>query len=292
MRRPRLTYLCELDPAPLAAMLDRGLARRLAGQGARVGLALRDFSAERAEAVRHLAAEGVGVVAWLVLDEADGYWCHARNVEAVRRRVDAFEAWAAAEALAFEALAFDVEPDIRDEALLATAGLRLLPRLARTVVDGAGLEAAEQAYGRLADAQRARGRQVLAYGVPFLADELAHGTTRLRRTLGTVAVPGAVHVPMLYSSFARPLGARLVARYARGAQALAVGSTGGGVSAGGLDRVRPLSFDELERDLRLAARHCADLHVFSLEGCESAGFLGRLASLDWTAADVCRSLRG
>ena len=43
----------------------------------------------------------------------------------------------------------------------------------------------------------------------------------------------------------------------------------------------PLSWDELSGDLRRARRLCADLHVFSLEGCVRQGFLPRLQAFDW-----------
>jgi hypothetical protein len=65
-----------------------------------------------------------------------------------------------------------------------------------------------------------------------------------------------------------------------------VGSTGGGVNLGGLDRERPLSWEEFSRDLRLASRHAGDVGVFSLEGCVRQGFLARLREFDWDAPVV------
>ena len=95
------------------------------------------------------------------------------------------------------------------------------------------------------------GREVLAYVVPFRAQE--PGTGLVRRTLGVVDIVGARPVPMLYSSFARPFGAGLVSAGTRRYDAVALGSTGGGVCAGGLDRVRTLSGGQQRRlDLGLA----------------------------------------
>lgn len=69
----------------------------------------------------------------------------------------------------------------------------------------------------------------------------------------------------------------------RDAHAVAVGSTGGGVSVGRADRIAPLSWEELARDLRLARRWCDTIAIFSLEGCVREGYLERLRSFDWNA---------
>jgi hypothetical protein len=39
----------------------------------------------------------------------------------------------------------------------------------------------------------------------------------------------------------------------------------------------------LARDLRIAARACSDVSVFSLEGCVENGHLERLVDFDWAA---------
>ena len=43
----------------------------------------------------------------------------------------------------------------------------------------------------------------------------------------------------------------------------------------------PLSWDELERDLRLAWAWTDDLFIYSLEGCVKRGFLPRLKTFTW-----------
>ena len=55
------------------------------------------------------------------------------------------------------------------------------------------------------------------------------------------------------------------------------------MSVGGADRIAPLSWEELARDLRLAHRLCDTIAIFSLEGCVHAGYLERLRSFDWDA---------
>jgi hypothetical protein len=85
---------------------------------------------------------------------------------------------------------------------------------------------------------------------------------------------------MLYSSFARPNGAGLLASYSPGAQAIALGVTGGGVDSG-IEIPPPLTWEEFSRDLKLAWNWCDDLYVFSLEGCKQQGFLERLIDFEW-----------
>jgi hypothetical protein len=75
-------------------------------------------------------------------------------------------------------------------------------------------------------------------------------------------------------------GVGLLWSYGHGKTAIIVGSTGGGVSLGGMDQAA-LTWDELARDLRLAARLADDVGIFSLEGCVRQRFLERLRDFDW-----------
>jgi hypothetical protein len=86
---------------------------------------------------------------------------------------------------------------------------------------------------------------------------------------------------MLYTSFFRPFGAAVLANYARDADAVGIGLTGGGVDLGDFSQQPPLSWDEISRDLRLARQWTRKIHVFSLEGCVRQGFLEKLKRFDW-----------
>jgi len=44
---------------------------------------------------------------------------------------------------------------------------------------------------------------------------------------------------------------------------------------------RPLTWNELERYLRLAWVHTNDIHIFSLEGCIRQGYLAKLKEFEW-----------
>lgn len=86
---------------------------------------------------------------------------------------------------------------------------------------------------------------------------------------------------MLYSSFLRSVGPGMIWSYGPQAGAIAVGSTGGIPDIPGQPQVPSLGWDELERDLLLAARFCNDLHIHSLEGCVEHGFFERISAIDW-----------
>jgi len=78
---------------------------------------------------------------------------------------------------------------------------------------------------------------------------------------------------MLYTSFLRRLGPGLLWSYGPEAEAIALGTPGGGPDIDGHPQMPALSWEEFARDLRLA-RHFTDLiDVHSLEGCVWQGFL-------------------
>lgn len=276
---PRLTVLSELPEASFEALVTDGVVATLARLGAAVSMATLDLGQARERAVRRLSAAGIPLIAWLVVDEADGYWAHARNAAVVRRRFDEVRAFEERVGIRFSAFALDIEPRLGDDDVLPTAGVRVVGRLFRRVLTPDELARCEAEWAATCAAIRAEGRPLLAYLPPPMLDE--RRSTLLRRTLGLTRPTVDVEIPMLYSSFLRPMGAGVVASYARGAAAVAVGSTGGGVTAGGLDQVRPLSWAELARDLRLVA-DVPDVHLFSLEGAIAQGQLARLVDFDWT----------
>ena len=84
-----------------------------------------------------------------------------------------------------------------------------------------------------------------------------------------------------YNSILPTLGPGLLWSYGPEAQALAVGTTGGGPDVPGHPQFSPLSWEEFARDLRLARHFSDDLFVHSLEGCVWQGYLTRLRSFDW-----------
>ena len=282
MSKPSLTFFCELAAKPLAALFaDPAVIEQLAAMKAGVSLGLVDLSDERAAVVRRLNAAGVPVTAWQLLPEAQGYWYNLGNApQAIARYVD-FTAWTEAHDLRWEAIGVDIEPDIREMGRLSAGEWAILPRLVRRLFDRERVERARRLYRGLIAEMRADGYEVEAYHLPFIVDERRAGSTLLQRLFGLIDLEVDREVLMLYSSFLRPHGAGALWTYAPAAEAIAVGSTGGGVTVGGADQVPPLGWDELARDLRLARQWSDALYVFSLEGAIRQGYLARLCDFEW-----------
>ena len=79
--------------AALPLLADEGADLYLAIPAARIG------DAQLAALLRDAAAAGVGVRAWILLADEDGYWPNEHNVEAMRAATVAFLDWRDAEQL-------------------------------------------------------------------------------------------------------------------------------------------------------------------------------------------------
>jgi hypothetical protein len=128
---------------------------------------------------------------------------------------------------------------------------------------------------------RAESWRVESYQFPSIADDRQAGSRLLQRAFGMMDLAVDREVWMLYSSILPPRGPGWLCSYGPQAQAIAVGSTGGGI-----DSLPKLGWDELRRDLLLARRWVENVYVFSLEGCVEQRLLPRIASIDWTQADA------
>ncbi len=277
---PNLTFFCELDATPLQSLLDDGLISALKAMNARLSMGLRDLNPERAEIVKKLNQSGVPLVAWLLLPREEGYWFNLRNAAHAARRYEQFYEWSAKHGLKWAGVGLDIEPDVRELDDLTHRNWRSFPAyLARSfarVEHKKGLAA----YHRLVSQIHADGYWVESYQFPLIEDERKAHSLLLQRVLGLVNLAVDREVWMLYSSFVRPHGAGVLGSYAREAQAVAIGSTGGGVDVHFGD-ARPLSWDELARDLRLAWYWCNDIYIFSLEGCAQQGYIEKLKQFSW-----------
>ena len=279
MKPTRLSFFNEQDSPELTALVgDAAVLRELRALGAQVTMGLRDLSAERASAVRRLCDEGIPVGGWLLLPREQGYFATYDNLEAVEARVDAVLRWSELHQVPLSSLGFDFEPDLRELDRLFHHPVRALAAWARRSRDRPRRARALEAYRALISRLRAMGWAVETYQFPLLLEDRAADSHFLQRFCSSLDVPVEREVMMAYSSLFGPLGPGLVEGWTRSSGAVAVGSTGGGV-----DPLPKLSFDELSRDLRLAARVCRDVSIFSLEGCVQHGNLPRLLDFDWTA---------
>jgi hypothetical protein len=280
MAQPALMFWCELTADALPGLFaDAQVIDDLLALAATVSLAIPDLSAERADVVRRLNASGIPVVAWLLLPEERGYYFNLDNAPEAAVRYAEFQAWTAAHRLRWIGVGMDIEPDLRMARAFAAGRWRDLLGLPRRMLDAGRMRRARATYRALVARMRADGYRTEAYQFHWIVDDRQAGSTVLQRVLRIVDVPVDREVLMLYSSFHSPgrplLGPAMLWSYAPDAQAIGVGSTGGGVE------ITPLRWEELARDLRLARRWNRDIAVFSLEGCVQQGFLGRLRTFDW-----------
>lgn len=279
MKPARLSFFNEQDASELAALAGRhDVRRQLRELDAVVTVGLRDLSDERANVVQALRDDGVRVSAWLLLPREHGYFATHDNGAEVTARVDAFLRWSDRHALRFERLGFDFEPDIRELDALFRSPASALRHWAGRSRDRARREAAVAHYRGLLGRLSGEGWAVESYQFPLLLEDRLAGSHFFQRFSSSLDVPVQREVVMAYSSLLGPLGAGLLASWSPHARAIAVGSTGGGV-----DPLPKLSWDELARDLRVAARAVREVAVFSLEGTVSRGWLPRLLDFDWSA---------
>lgn len=281
---PQLTFACELDPARLAALFaDAPVIDDLLTLKARVALMCSDFSDQRAGVVRQLNAAGVPVTGIPLLPLAEGYYFTADNAERAQACYQEWAAWTRRHELVWDGVGLDIEPDARFFLQLMDGPWGLIPMLAPRLLDRARPARSRAAYRALVGQIRADGWRVENYQFPLVADERRAGSDLLQR-LALVDVATDREVWMLYSSFMRALGPGLIWAYGPEAAAIGVGTTGGGPDIPGSPQMPSLSWQELERDLRLARHFCDQILIHSLEGCIWKGFLPRLRSFEW--ADV------
>jgi hypothetical protein len=281
---PQLTFACELDPARLAGLFaDSAVIDDLLALDARVALMCSDFSDQRAGVVGRLNAAGVPVTGIPLLPLAEGYYFTTGNAGRAAGSYRQFVAWTARHQLVWDGVGLDIEPDARIFLQIMENPWGLAPMLAGRLFDRARPARSKAAYQALVNRIRADGWRVENYQFPLIADERRAGSTVLQR-LALVDVATDREVWMLYSSFLRALGPGLIWAYGPQAQAIAVGTTGGGPDIPGSPQMPALNWEELAGDLRLARHFCDQILIHSLEGCVWRGFLPRLRSFEW--ADV------
>ncbi len=133
---------------------------------------------------------------------------------------------------------------------------------------------------------QSRGYKVQTHQLMFLVNERNAHTTLLERIFGLVDVHSDREVLMLYTNFARQLGAGLIWQYGPVAQTIAVGSTATSGDAATDAKNPPLTWEEFSRDLIVAHHFSPVIGVYSLEGCVRQEFIPKLKTLDWTQAVV------
>ncbi|MEW6502506.1 MAG: hypothetical protein AB1457_00925 [Chloroflexota bacterium] len=280
---PRLTFFCELKSPELKRLFQAGeVLSTLQKLGAEIALAICDFSVERASVVRQLNEAGIPLTAWLLLPEEQGYWFNLDNAPLALQRYNDFKAWSDEAGLKWHRIGLDIEPDIHlisalKEGVIPFVKLffTTIPRRKKQLFN------AWKIYEQLVEQIHADGYAVETYQLPVILEERKIHSSVLQRWLGILNLTVDREILMLYSSFYRPWGDAILLSYGKDAQAIAIGSTGGGVDLEGVADTRPLNWHEFSRDLLIAALLKSEIAIFSLEGCVQQGFLDRLVGFDW-----------
>lgn len=262
-----------------ALFASPGVVSELRNLHAQVAVAITDFSPERTEVVRSLNRQQVPVIAWLMLSAEQGSYFNADSAPQAAARVAAFEKWTAQNDLRWAAVGFDIEPNFGELAALKSHPWRLFTTLLGRSLNGARIARAQAAYSALVRELQSRGYPVETYVLPYVPVERAVHSKLLDRLLGTVEVRSNEEDLMIYTSYARFVGAAIIAELGPQAQGISVGVTDGPLPAG--SGFGPLDWDEFSRDLLVASHFTRHVGVYNLEGCVSQGFLPRLETMNW-----------
>jgi hypothetical protein len=249
-----------------------------------IAVAIFDFTPERTQLVRALNQAGIPVIAWIMLPHEQAFYLNAENAPQAAARFAAFDAWTRDQGLRWDGVGLDIEPNFAELAALKGHRWRLFSTLLRRAVDRRRALRARQAYSALIRHIQSRGYLVQTYQMPYLPVEREAHSSLLDRTLGTVDVRGDEEVLMIYTSYARPLGAAVIWTLGPNAQAIAIGITEGDPSAA--VNLAPLNWDEFSRDLVVAGHFSRTIGIYNLEGCVRQGFLQRLKTFDWSQSVI------
>ena len=263
------------DPAVISALQNLH---------AEVTIAILDFSPQRADIVRRLNQQGIPVVAWIMLSKEQGYYLNADDAPEAAARISDFEQWTSAQALHWAAIGLDIEPNFSRLAELRSHRWRLATTLLGRILDGGRILHAQKAYSALIGQIQSRGYPVQIYEMPYVPAERSVRSSLPDRLLGTLNVHGNEDYLMLYTSYARAIGAGMIWSLGPHAQGIGIGVTDGDATAG--SGSGPLDWTEFSRDLIVASHFTTRIGVYDLEGCVRQGFLPRLTAMDWSQSVV------
>jgi hypothetical protein len=245
-----------------------------------VAVAIVDLSPQRAEIVRRLNQEQIPAVAWIMLPGEDGVYLNADNAPAAAARIAAFEKWTLANGLKWSAVGLDIEPDFEGLSRLSGHHWRLISTLLSRSFDGRRIDRALDAYSQIVRQLQSDGYPVQTYQMPYRPAERSTHSSLPDRLLGTLDIRGNIEYLMIYTSFARPVGAGMIWTLGPGEQGITVGVTDGPSTPG--KGSGPLDWNEFSRDLIVASHFTHHLGVYNLEGAVQQGFMPRLATMNWS----------
>jgi hypothetical protein len=230
---------------------------------------------------------GVPVRAWLLLDDADGYWPGEHNLAAFDDHVRTFWDWSESLKLEVEWILVDMEPSLEVSNMLAGAlesgDLASAVPVLLANRDRAKFDASREAWIDAVDDWHDQGIRVAVVGLPYLLDDFGDDDPDIQDMFDSPLdgpdwdEVGFLVYQNLYGTADARLGAPLVFDYARTARdrygdraAIALGTVGdigkNTSSIGYSERAA------LEADLDAArGADIAKLHVFGLDGMQQRG---------------------
>jgi hypothetical protein len=276
---PQLMFACcDHGMSQMQSLLTNAdVIANLKSLHAGLGVAIVDFTPERAELVRRLNGEGIPVIAGLGMPPEQGFYFNAENAPEAAARFAAFDAWSREQGLRWDAVGLDIEPNFAELASLNGHWWRLFTTLLWRAVDVQRMYRPQRAYSALIANIRSRGYFVQTYQLPYLPVEREAHSSLLDRMLGTVDVRGDQEVLMLYTSYAGPAGAAIIWKLGPDAQSIVICCTDGDPAA----NPAVLDWNRFSRDLVVAGHFSHLIGVYNLEGCVRQGFLPRLKTMNW-----------
>lgn len=280
--KPDLTFFCELPDDALERLFDdASLIKKLRGLNANISMGLLDFSSRRAHLVHRLTKSGIPVTAWLLLPKDRGYWTSLDTVSETARVYGEFKRWTEEHKLQWAAIGLDIEPRLDRMGLFSGHWKEQLPDLLKRMFQNRRYRQALNDLRSLFNIMRMDGFAVETYNFPFVIEERRASSDVLSRLMGTPPLDADREVLMLYSSFFEHDGDAMLWSYARQAEGIGLGSTGGGVELEGGEPLRSMRWIDLRRDLLIASQFSRHLYIFSLEGCVENGYIDHITDLDW-----------
>jgi hypothetical protein len=243
---------------------------------------------------------GVGVRAWLLLDDADGYWANETNVDAVRAAVMAFADWRDAAGLPVRRVIFDMEMSLARTQAVAAAQAANGAIAAVDVIkqgrDPAAFTAARAKYVQLVDDVHARGLEVTAVTYPMVLDD-PQDDDDIQDELDVpiTGVPWDEVSFMIYQSTIYDLsgewwGPDVVQSYGQSAASLFPGRASVALGIVGQAGIAPVAMPYPSPDVLNADRAAAlgagarTVSIYSLDGVSTEA-----SPADWAPADVAPS---
>ncbi len=266
--KPIISFFNELQtPALVKLFQDSTLIPSLQKLQAEIRMGIMDLTPERAAIVRKLNQAGIPVIACLMLPMEDGS-------KAIERYI-ATKKWAADNQLNFKGIGIGLEFDKNDAKLIKENTGKWIRKIPGRLYGKSVMEDAREQYANLIKMIKADGYFSESYYVPFIKDEITANRSALQLVTRLTAIKTDREIPLLYSSYFG-FGDGLIQVYGFDANVkyVVLGTTARGDTT--YTKSGILEYEELIRDIDIAAKKMEEIHISNLEGCVENGYLSKL----------------